>query len=475
MAVRDYFFKRVEQQIEPSVDVWDSHSVKDHGVVDYSKKEDRSEQVTYEALGKNLYSTGLPPSAFYTNPLNAFVSFPIVYSALTAISDAGAGMDIKVYEVKEGTETEVPNHPYYSLFKSPNPFEGSFEFLERILLNLDIYGNCFISKEKVAGGFELYILNPLYVGIIPDPKLKIKQYNYYINGQSVAYKPEEIIHLKTPNPSDNYFGLPPLACATNILTFEKNRLSFANAYFLNGAIPVGVIESDQNLSDQTLKLIRGSWENLHKGVTNSHKVAILQGGLKYKPITAALKDLDFSGLKKMSRDDVLGIYKIPSSILGDQSGTGASEGKSAITSFWRACVLPRLKRVESGLNRGLKVEIFGNGNYIFKFDLTNITALQDSKTDTAQYLTTMVSGSVFTINEARMDAGKPALADPLCDQVLISNSAFGNALMPVSEVGNQGGGTTTPKPGALPSNTPTVKPTPAKPAAKPAAKPVAKP
>lgn len=470
--VRDFFWKK--EEVVPSVDVWDSRATKEQGVIDYTRKEDRSERVTYDALGKNLYSTGIPPT-IYTNPLKAFVTFPIVYSTLTAISDAGAGMSVKVYEVKDGEETEVATHPWYSLFKAPNPFEGSFEFLERILLNLDIYGNCFISKEKVAGGFELYILNPIYMGIIPDPKIKIKQYNYYINGQAVVYKPEEIIHIRTPNPSDPYFGLPPLACAAKILTFEENRLSYANMYFLNSCIPIGCIQTDQNLSEQTLKLIRGSWENIHKGVANSHKVAILQGGLKYTPITAALKDLDFPGLKKMSKEDILGIFKVPASILGDQSGTGASEGKSAVTSFWRTCVLPRLKRVESGLNRGLQIEMFGKGNFIFKFDLTNISALQDSKTDTASYLSAMVSGSIFTINEARMEAGKPALTDPLCDQVLISNSAFGAALMPVSEIGNQGAGSVTPKPGALPPTAPAVKPiakpTPTKPAAKPAAKP----
>lgn len=471
--VRDFFWK--DKEIIPSLEVFDGRASRSTELVDYAAKDSRAEKVTYDGIGKNTYSSGMPPQ-IYTDPLTAFTSYPIVTAVVTAISDAGAGMSAKVFAVKGGQKSEVPDHIFYQIFKSPNPYEGSFEFMEKMLQSLDIFGNCFISKEKVAGTFELYVLNPQYVGIIPDPKTKIKLYRYYINGQSVDYKPEEIIHIKYANPSDPYFGLPPLAPAADVLTFEKNRLSFANQYFINGAIPVGVVETEQVLGESVLKSIRGDWVKIHQGVANSHKVGILQGGLKYRPITSPIKELDFPGLKKMSKDDILAIYKVPESILGSQDGTGASEGKSAITAFWRSCVIPRLKRIESAINRGLSVDVFGQGSFVFEFDLSDVVALQDTKTDTASYLSSMVSSSIMTLNEARAAVGLPALPDDFANQPLISNSAFGNSLMPVSEIGNQGAGSTTTKPAATPSGTtnaatpakPTKKPTPTEEPAKPA-------
>lgn len=470
MGIRDIFWKKKE--LIPSVEVFDAGGMRERGVIDYTAKEDRSERVTFEAVGRNKYSTGIPPT-IYTDPLAAFAKYPVVTSVITAISDAVSGMSIKVYEVKGGQRTEVTDHPFYQIFDNPNPNEGSFEFLEKLQQSLDVCGNAFIAIEKGAGTTELYVMPPQNVGIIPDPKTKIKLYRFYINGLKIDYKPEEIIHIKYNDPSDPYFGQPPLAPAKDVLTFEKNRLAFGNQFFLNGAIPVGVVETEQVLGEPVLKSIRGDWVKIHQGVSNSHKLAILQGGLKYKAITSPIKDLDFPGLKKLSKEDILAIFKVPSSILGDQEGTGGKEGKDAITAFWRQCVIPRLKRLESAINRGLKAEVFGTGKYVFEFNLKDVTALQDSKTDLADFLQKMVASSVYTLNEARTTVGLPVLSDEIANKPLISNSVFGNALLPLEQVGTQGAGSTDAKPGATPAGTKPVKPAtsgakPSKPAPKPA-------
>lgn len=465
--VRDFFWKDKEQ-LTPSVEVFDGRVAKERGgVIDYTAKEDRSEKVTYDGIGKNTYSTGLPPS-IYTNPLTAFTSYPLVTAIITAISDAGAGMSVKVFEVKGGQRAEVSDHIFYQIFDNPNPYEGSFEFLEKVFQSLDIFGNCFISKEKVAGTVELYVLNPLYVGIIPDPKTKVKTYKYYVNGQSIDYKPEEVIHLKYANPSDPYFGLPPLAPATDVLTFEKNRLAFATQFFVNGAIPVGCIQTDQVLGETVLKSIRGDWVKIHQGVANSHKIGILQGGLKYVPISSPIKDLDLSGLKKMSKGDLLAIYKVPESILGSQDGTGSDEGKNALTAFWRQCIVTRLKRIESGINRGLKSDVFSEGQFVFEFNLKNVVALQEDKVSQATYIEKMIGASVMTPNDGRKALGLPDSTDPNADKLMVSNSFFGNSLIPIDAAVSGGAGSTTPKPAATPSGT-TNAATPAKPTKKPAA------
>jgi len=433
---------------------------------DIELKENRADKVDYRAIGQTKYGSGQPPQ-IYDSSLSAIKRFPLVYGCITAISDAIAALDVKVYEVDGGERTEVTDHPFYLLFSRPNPFQGSFEFLEEMSQQLDTFGNVFITKEKVGGEYELYLLNPKYVAIIPDPKVKVKEYRYYINGQVAKYKPEEIIHLKYTDLDDPYFGQPPLNVASNILNFEDNRLAFANQFFINGAIPAGVLETDQNLGDSLLKKLRGEWSGLHRGVTNSHKVAILQGGLKYRAIASPLKDLNFEGLKRLTKEDILTIYKIPESILGSQEGTGSKEGKDALTTFWRSCIVPRLRRVEAALNRGLAVEMFGEGTTAFEFNLKEVVALQEDKREQADYLEKMVGCSVMTPNEARAVLGLPKMTgDQYADSLLVSNSFFGNSLMPLDAAlaGVGGAGSNEEKPSSKPAATAT-------PAAKPATKP----
>jgi HK97 family phage portal protein len=449
--IKDLFFK---QQSSPRVVVYSSPERRPG---QYVLKEDRAESITYAGIGQTKYSGGYPPT-FYDIPVAAIRAYPVVYAVITAISEAMSGLGIKIFEVQGGQRVEVEDHPFYDMFARPNPWQGSFEFIEQVQQSLDVCGNVFISKEKVAGSYEFYVLNAKYVAIIPDPTTKVREYRYNINGKSIPYKPEEIVHIKYNDIDDPYYGMPPLATATEILAFEKNRLKFANNYFLNGAIPVGVLETEQILGETLLKKLRTEWTQIHQGVGNSHKVGILQGGLKYRPITSPIKDLDFSGLKKMSKEDILAIFKVPESILGSQAGTGAKEGRDAITSFWRQCIIPRLKRIESGMNRGLSIDVFGGGKYVFEFNLKEVAALADDKTEIADYLQKMVSSSIYTINEARAVVGLPKSDEEYADQLLISNSVFGNALMPVSEIGAQGAGSTKPKPGTSPSGSAPVKP-----------------
>lgn len=417
-------------------------------------KDDRSEKVNYRQIGQNTYGAGTPPD-IYGDSVNAIASYPIIYGAVTAISDAIAALEIKIYEVNGGEREEVSDHPFYQLFKKPNPHQGSFEFLEQMSQTLDVFGNVFISIEKIGGEYELYLLDPTYVAIIPDAKIKVKEYRYNINGDIVKYKPEEMIHVKMVDLEDGYYGRPPLSVAGDVLTFEANRLAYANQFFVNGAIPSGVLETENSLGETLLRKLRGDWTRIHQGNTNSHKIAILQGGVKYKPIASPLKDLDFSALKKLSKDDILQIFKMPESILGNLDSTGSAEGKDALTAFWRSCISPRLKRIESALNRGLAVEMFGEGATIFEFNLKSVQALQEDKKDQAKYLVDLVGASVITPNEARAERGLAKSTDPYADQLMVSNSFFGNQLIPADAAvanaagsgGTDGGEKPTAKPG----------------------------
>jgi HK97 family phage portal protein len=408
----------------------------DRPVTDYTAKESRADKVDYLGIGRSKYASGQPPQ-IYDSAIAALKAFPLIYGCITAVSDAVAPLTVRVYDVKGGSREEVPDHPFYQLFSRPNPFQGSFEFL-----------------EEVQQSLELYVLNPKYIAIIPDAKKKVKEYRYVINGNTVKYKPEEIIHVKYHDVEDPYVGLPPLSVASSVLSFEANRLAFASQFFENGAIPAGVLETEQTLGETLLKKLRREWSAIHRGVANSHKVAILQGGLVYKPVASPLKDLDFSGLKKLGRDDILTLFKIPESILGSQEGTGSDEGKSALTAFWRSCIVPRLRRLESGLNRGLAVEMFGEGTTVFEFDLTEVVALQEDKTAQASYVVKLVESSIMTPNEGRAVFGLPPSAEPYADALLVSNSFFGNQMMPASEASAAasagGAGSTEEKPATKP-------------------------
>ena len=71
-----------------------------------------------------------------------------------------------------------------------------------------------------------------------------------------TFGPDEIIHLKYPNPLDPHYGLSPLQA--NALTVDANTELLKTRYqtFLAGPRPGVVLQTEQTLTDQTVRAAR---------------------------------------------------------------------------------------------------------------------------------------------------------------------------------------------------------------------------
>ena len=85
----------------------------------------------------------------------------------------------------------------------------------------------------------------------------------------------------------------------------------------------GVLETDKDISQENSDKITKKWEQKYRGVDNAHKVGVLSGGLKYKPINPSQKEMDFVESRKFNRDEILGFFKVPKSIIGLGEGDNA--------------------------------------------------------------------------------------------------------------------------------------------------------
>jgi phage portal protein BeeE len=58
-----------------------------------------------------------------------------------------------------------------------------------------------------------------------------------------------------------------------------------------------------------------AWNNKNRGVNNSHKTAVLTGGLKYQGIAISQKEMEMVEQRRFTRDEILAIFKVPKSML----------------------------------------------------------------------------------------------------------------------------------------------------------------
>jgi len=325
-----------------------------------------------------------------------------VYICVRKIAQTCAMMaeELKFYK-RSGKETEeVEQGKIVELFETVNPFISKTELIESVVSHRLLNGNAYWAIEG-NGKKELYPMRPDRIKIIPDAKEFVKAYDYTINGKTIRFDADEIIHFKFFNAEDEYYGLSPLAVARMLLTLDFHALTWNKNFFKNSARPDGVLESDHNLGDIEYKRLTKSWTEAHKGTEKAHRIAILEGGVKYNALGLSPKDVEFLNLRKMNREEVCAIFGVPPGEVGILEYANYANLKEQRKIFWQDTIVPELKAITNTLN-----EKFIRGfdpNLFCRFDLSNVEALKEDQREKMMVATGLVKSNVMTINEVRED------------------------------------------------------------------------
>src|SRR3990167_6585855 len=107
-----------------------------------------------------------------------------------------------------------PNHPLAKLVSRPNASQSWTEFIGQQDAYLNLSGNAYTLMDRPRRNAlpqSLVPLNPLRVYIVPGTRGTIKGYYYVPEGKSVSdgtpILPEDVSHVKLPNPGDPLDGL----------------------------------------------------------------------------------------------------------------------------------------------------------------------------------------------------------------------------------------------------------------------------
>ena len=84
---------------------------------------------------------------------------------------------------------------------------------------LELTGNCYwyaapltVGESRLSVPGELWLVPTPWVRVVPDSQRYVRAYEISAAGAAPElFSPDEIIHLKYPNPLDPHYGLSPLA------------------------------------------------------------------------------------------------------------------------------------------------------------------------------------------------------------------------------------------------------------------------
>ena len=168
---------------------------------------------------------------------------------------------------------------------------------------------------------------------------------------------------------DGLVGYSPIAMAKNAIGLAIATEEYGSKFFANGAAPSGVLEHPGVLKDPSK--IRESWQATFGGSGNANKVAVLEEGMKYTPISISPNEAQFLETRKFQIDEIARIFRVPPHMVGDLDRATFSNIENMSLEFVKYTLDPWVSRIESALNRHLLQEN-EKGKYFFKFNVDGL-------------------------------------------------------------------------------------------------------
>jgi HK97 family phage portal protein len=361
------------------------------------------------AGGFNLLRRISSPEFTKSGMLEQYSKSLYVFACISKIAEKVASTEFKLYRIlnSKGDIKEIVTHPALDLLYKVNPFQTKTEFLEITMINLKTTGDAFWFKVRNNSGkvVELWNLRPDFMEIVKDPTNFIKEYKFTTGeGNIETFAPEDIVHIRYPDPMSMYFGLSPIKPAQIRVQTEDFASRYQRDFFLNSSRPDAVLKNkgESALRKETRENIRRDWNIRHQGVGNSSKIAILDENLDYQQISLTQKEMDYIESMKFTRDDILVAFKVPKPIVAITDDVNRANAETAMYIFLSETVVPEIRRLVEKINEELIAPDFGEEFFMGFVDPTP----QNRDAITAEYANG-IQNSWLLINEVRARENLP--------------------------------------------------------------------
>ena len=236
---------------------------------------------------------------------------------------------------------------------------SSFVFRETLMTHLLLWGNAYAQIIRNGKGeiIALYPLMPNKMTVSRDEDGQL-YYTYQKSqdelpkdgGYTVTLHPTDVLHIPGLG-FDGLVGYSPIAMAKNAIGLAIATEEYGSKFFANGAAPSGVLEHPGTIKDPSR--VRESWQQTFGGSANSNKIAVLEEGMKYTPISISPEQAQFLETRKFQINEIARIFRVPPHMVGDLEKSSFSNIEQQSLEFVKYTLDPWVIRWEQSIHRTL--------------------------------------------------------------------------------------------------------------------------
>ena len=326
-------------------------------------------------------------------------------------------------EVYKETWIEASAEPESMLFKYPNDMQGQMEFWYLIVADLLSTGDAYIHPLKdqqyldesqpldrlrnaidrcrMTDVHQLLRLNSAMMEAVPSEEEDkiLEGYAMVSDNMAVGFLPEEVVHIKLPNPSNPFYGLSPVVAVMKKVLLDRYTDEHHIRFYKQGARLGGAIETTKKLTKEQMNRLSATFEAKFTGKRQHHRTLILPEGMKYNTIEVSPVDTALIEFSKTNKEPILSAYNLPPIKVGLLDGATFANALIQNKTYYVDTIMPLTCLIEQAINRSDSI-IKNTRDMRFRFDFSQIEALQeDFKAKSEMALGMLKSGA--TINEVR--------------------------------------------------------------------------
>lgn len=344
------------------------------------------------------------------------LKIPAVQAIIEIITGTIAQLPINLYKDNGDGSIEQINDDYRLtlLNDEPNKFQNGYNFKKNMVKNYIIHGKYYIYKNTDRNEIiSLHGLNSENVtvrkfyknGFLSDAELVVSTEEG--EGEEKILGFDEVISILKDS-DDGITGKGALYYGNNLLDTVGKQNDFTKGIYENGAMPLGILKSENRLTKSTIERMRESWQNLYGGAKNIGKTIILEEGLDYKPVSLNPKDLLLNETKKEALSDLCRLFNIPESLINPSANKYGSLEQNNIF-FLQYTLSPIVSAIETALNKSMLLTEEKKNNLFFAFDTSEV--LRTTEKERFEAIKVGLDTGVITMNEARYKLNLKGISD----------------------------------------------------------------
>jgi HK97 family phage portal protein len=286
---------------------------------------------------------------------------------------------------------------------------------ECLMAHILAWGNGYC--EIVRNGYgELSALWPItpnrVTPIMVDYELK---YRIRLpDGADIILPREKVLHVPGLG-FDGFLGYSVIAMARKSIGLGMAMETFGSRFFGEGTHPGVIVEHPGKLSPEAHSNLKGSLSDTYSGLGNSHRLMLLEEGMKFQKVVIDPKDSQFLESRQFSVTEIARWFNLPPHKIKDLTKSSFNNIESEDASFIRDRLIPDLVDLEQSYEIQLLTEadrnMSGRGRLYFKHNLKGLMRA-DTAARTAFY-TAMLDRGVFCIDDVLELEDMPPLANGL--------------------------------------------------------------